>query len=31
LAPPLLFSGVCVMVVALIYALLSPSAKSERP
>ena len=31
LAPPLLFSGVCVMAVALIYAALSPSAKSEQP
>jgi hypothetical protein len=31
LAPPLLFGGICEMAVALIYAALSPSAKSERP
>jgi uncharacterized membrane protein YoaK (UPF0700 family) len=31
LALALLFSGVCVMAIALIYAALSPSAKSEQP
>jgi len=31
LALPLLFSGVCMMAVALIYVVLSPSAKSEQP
>jgi len=30
-AAPLMFSGVCVMAVALIYAVLPPSAKSEQP
>jgi uncharacterized membrane protein YoaK (UPF0700 family) len=31
LALPLLFSGVCVMAVSLIYAAPAPSAKSEQP
>src|SRR5262245_24261775 len=31
LALPLLFSGVCVVAVALVYAVRLPSAKSEHP